>query len=439
MKTQQCLEEMQKIQSNLLGFFDNEANVEENYQNLCISFDEFKISDDLYALKSLLHLLLKLANNHHRSPNFFSKIKQILYFFKEDIIKYFSNSEIFNIFKSNKCILLYFIEENILTMDKYIINKIISTKKYLQANYLEYFSPEIKPFMNEDWFPTENQVIELINKELPENFYENRKNGENDSFFCDLIRDDLINEFIMYVNENDFSLNMSIKPSIYETNSFLIKSKNISLIEYAVFYGSFQIFQYLILEDVKLTQSLWLCSVHGKNANILHFLEDNYVKEDKTYEQCLKESIKCHHNEFAIYFKDLFEYDENSIDSLIHSLKCYNFAFIHDDLINKSSFGALCKYDYGMLVKILLQSKYIDVNETIEILKTKKFHKISSNFVNNILNSIFNKTALHLAVEKDNVDIVKLLLSYDKLDTNSLKVYHIILCCIFFHEIPLYF
>lgn len=60
-------------------------------------------------------------------------------------------------------------------------------------------------------------------------------------------------------------------------------------------YGAIQIFKYLQLNRVPLTSSLWLFAIHGKNAEMIH-LEYNRVKPiDNSFDQCFKESIKCHH------------------------------------------------------------------------------------------------------------------------------------------------
>ena len=42
---------------------------------------------------------------------------------------------------------------------------------------------------------------------------------------------------------------------------------------------------------------------------------------------------------------------------------------------------------------------------------------------NEIQNNIIYKTALYLAVEKENIEIVKLLLTNDKLDINLLNIF----------------
>ena len=111
-----------------------------------------------------------------------------------------------------------------------------------------YFAPEMTPYINIKEF-TDESDIEFIKQhffqEFTNEFFEKRKIGENDNHICQLIRKDLIEEFIVYVNRNNISLESLINPSIFETNSFLLKNKEVSLIEYAAFFGSIQIFQYL--------------------------------------------------------------------------------------------------------------------------------------------------------------------------------------------------
>ena len=391
MSSQEYLGMMKDIQGYILDYLENEVNSEENLQILEDIFHNSKISDNKYDILSLLHLISKIGNNCHRFPNFFSKLEKILQFFLEDIKKYFSNSEIFNIFKSNKRILLFLIEQQIIVLDEYIAKKITKTDKYINAKYPQYFQPEIQPFINEKWFPKydpedyelwQNKWIEEIKKELPENFYEKRKEGENDSQICELIRKDMVTEFITYLTRNGVSINATIKPSIYETNSFLLKNQEseefgrISLIEYAVFFGSIQIFNHLRLEGVELTPSLWYLAIHGQNAEMIHFLEDNHVElDDDSYGKVFYESIKCHHNDIANYFINNFlqNGEENSQDTINQCLQYYNFAFLKNDSISESLFCKLCKYDYCAVVDNLLKDKDIDVNkeEIYKILLTQ--------------------------------------------------------------------
>ena len=219
-----------------------------------------------------------------------------------------------------------------------------------------------------------------------EKFEINRKKGENDSYICQLIRQDSIKEFIIYMNKTNTPFSSKIPDSFFESNSFLI-GKTPTLIEYAAFFGSFQIFKYLQLNNVDLTSSLWLYSIHGNNPELIHLLEENHViPDDQTFLECLKESIKCHHNDITDYIennlmsdKNVIVYNENFFQNKIaYTFRYYNFCNLQD-CINFGNFQLLyfcaAKYDYLNIVKILVENKMIDVNYKV-ILKIKLFIKL---------------------------------------------------------------
>ena len=342
------------------------------YQNL--SFQDFiqyledqKIRENPHEIKLILHLISRISQNHHRTEQFFYKIEFILKTFKEEMKKFFSNFGIFNIFKSDKRILLFLFEEGIITLDK-TIYYIITSFPYQKRDFPLYFSPEIKAFKNDE------------NRKMDENefkiFEEKRKIGENDSYICQLIRDDSIEEFIAYTTRTCLSLsNSKIPESIYETNSFLVNNKETTLIEYAAFYGSIQIFQYLRMMEVELKPSLWLYAIHSNNANLIHLLEEYRVEpDDISYEKCLKESIKCHHNEIANYIKANLLKEKNTNNKLKRifnkgadaaSFHYYNYSNFTNNYNQKSFFYYACKYDYFQIVDILLKTSKIDINNTI--------------------------------------------------------------------------
>lgn len=74
-----------------------------------------------------------------------------------------------------------------------------------------------------------------------------------------------------------------------------------------------------------------------------------------------------------MYIKHIIR-DNISNDILVNCLKYFNLYFDNNNLINESSIGYLCKYDYYILVKIILTEMNIDIN-TITIY-TIKFHSI---------------------------------------------------------------
>ena len=219
------------------------------------------------------------------------------------------------------------------------------------------------------------------------------------------------------------------------------KKNEFSLIEYATFYGSIQIFNYLRTNGVELSSSLWTFAIYGKNSEIIYLLEDNHIDlpDDYDYNKLFFESIKCHHNDVANYI--LINYLNNEIEkeheAYIKYLKYYNFEMIQNDFINdEKSFFYLCKYDHDYLVKILLDEKDIDVNAIISsategaYINENDGHKVNIYDYFDDFDDIveydgnekkYEKTAFFIAVEKGNIEVVKLLLKNKNLDINLMN------------------
>ena len=71
MNVNEFLEEMKKIQTNILEFLDNGDNIEEKFQNLINIFDDIKIHDNQFKIKPLFYLILHIFSNHHHKSEFF--------------------------------------------------------------------------------------------------------------------------------------------------------------------------------------------------------------------------------------------------------------------------------------------------------------------------------------------------------------------------------
>lgn len=243
------------------------------------------------------------------------------------------------------------------------------SKNYKYANF---FSPDIK--------------------ELSEDFYEKRKIGENDDYVSQIIRKDLIDEFISYVKKNDYSLNSTIKPSIYETNSFL-NNKKVNLIKYAAFFGSEQIFKYLIKNEAKFNSSLVKFAIHGDNPEIIHILEEKKV-EINVY-KCIKHAIMFHNNDIANYIiNNYIELENQNLNEINAETACmyYNFFFLPDEL-NYQYFNMAIKYDYFIIAKHFIVSYPIK-------------HEGK-----NIYNKIFYDCSFQSAIMQNKTDIIQLLLT----------------------------
>lgn len=345
------IEKMREIQIHICEYLDNTDDADQNFEDLSSLLTFQQNQPDIQELKSILYIISKISKNHHRGPFFIEKIKKIIIHLKKAIKQSFSNIEIFDFFKKNKLILLFLIEEGILEFDSTISSQI--------SKYKDYFLPEISKFN-----ATQNSI------EIPENYEEKRHKGENDSCLCEIIRNDDIDEFIIYYSKTNFSLSKTIEPSIYETNSFL-EDKNPTLIEYSTFFGSIQIVRFLFQNSVILSPSLWIYAIHAQNAEIIHFLEENKVHpKDISFLECLTESIKCHHNDLAMYIKEnlLEKFDNHSNYSEIEifsAFEYHNFQFIPTKNNEKYFFYCAVKYDYFKLVEYYRNIEGLNINEPI--------------------------------------------------------------------------
>ncbi|KAK8837296.1 hypothetical protein M9Y10_036726 [Tritrichomonas musculus] len=353
------LNNMKEIQNTFLDFIENDQEDNSTYKKLIDSIK--KVQNNKNHFKSFLHLLVNVSNKHHRGPDFFTKIEKILTFLTDNIQKFFSNVEIFYIFGSNKRILLYFIENKILIVDRAIAN-LMQTEKCQKLNYPQYFYPEVNKFIQ----------CEPI-KEFDGNFEENRKIGENHYYISKLIRNDDVSEFIAFVNRSNLSLSETIiSPSIFETNSFLLNRKP-TLIEYSAFYGSIQIFNYLKYNKVDLNPSLWKYVIRSQNPVLFQILEAEKIEQEENRNFYI-EAIKCHHNETAEYIydnhKELITDDYEVI--IQKALRYYNFKYIDESDFDKNLFFDFIKFDYYEIVDFLIKNQIAEINPETKEEKQKR-------------------------------------------------------------------
>ncbi|KAK8865481.1 hypothetical protein M9Y10_011036 [Tritrichomonas musculus] len=368
LKIQEHLGRIKKMHDIILNFLEEEEENEDNFEKI------IKFPENRHDMQLLLCILYRISNNHYRTHILYSRIEKIILSIKDKIKQTFSNYEIFENFKNNKKILLFLFKESIISIDKSIIS-VMTSIKFKEANYPQFFSTEINSISQEK--------IEL--NLTPEEFERKREIGQNDSIICELIRNDSVEEFITYITKNAISPSGQIQHSIFETNQFLIKNKNPTFIEYAAFFGSIQIFKFLRFQKAVLTPSLWLYSIHSNNAELIHILEEEHAQPaDKTYQKCLKESIKCHHNEIAKYIQENLSdknVEKNNLKSnfnentLADNLHYHNYVFLEPQLLHRFLFYYACKYSYFTLVEFYLKLDGIDVNEKI-IFSEKNSNKV---------------------------------------------------------------
>ncbi|KAK8883486.1 hypothetical protein M9Y10_042578 [Tritrichomonas musculus] len=384
MSIMEYFDQKKNIQRILLEYLE-EKNVEENFEIFLQVLKDQQVHEDYHEIKEILYLINNIANNHQRTDNFYNKIERIIEVMKKEITKIMKNSEIFELFKNCKRLLLFFIEERIITLDEYIVSRITSDE-FLENKYCQYFSPEIKEFITKEFidkYSCQNSILrngqlikEIIKEEKEELFYERRREGENDSYLSEIIRKQETKEFIVHVNKTNLSLENYIETSIFETNELLMKNnKEIKIIEYAAFYGSNEIIRYMHKNGATMRSNIWYYAIHSGDAELIKYLEDNKISPPKdTYESILRESIKCHHNDVSRYIinylideEEMKNNIENNFEENLYrySFEYRNYCFLPENIKCKYTFYYLCEFDYYTPVKLYLEQENIDINSTV--------------------------------------------------------------------------
>ena len=366
MEIQKYLQQMEELQSLVLILLDNSEFDESDYKNLIQFITKHEIQTKKDNLQHFLQILSNIYSKHHRDVGFSSKIEKILLDLQNNIKQTLSNSSLYNIFQSNKGILLFLLNQNILTLDESIFNSIIETREENGVKFCHFFIPEIKKFAEERGIKIdESELFDLEPDDLV-NYEDKRKTGENESYVCALIRQDLVEEFVSFVTRSNFNLKSQIKKSIYETHSFL-NSVNPTLIEYAAFFGSIQIFQYLMMNNAEYDESLWLYAIYSNNAELIHVIEG--MKIIQSYEKCFVESIKCHHNEIANYIFNNYMNENQPISSYYQlCFEYHNFSFFTEKFNENQLFCFFCSSNYLAIVKLLLLDRKDEIESATTIL-----------------------------------------------------------------------
>ena len=385
MEYQEYINQKKEIYEYLYLFIkeenEEEEEEEENYQRLLENIKKQSIQESKEELVLFLRLLLNIFNHHHRYPSFSTKFFKILDFLSETIKQIFTNIEIFELLKSNRMIILHLIDKGILRIDEPITNKILQLSQGSEWSYKYFFYPEIKPYISEGERLKIENFLEERNFNILDTFDlfdQNRHRGENDSMISSFIRSDSVSELDTYLNKTNLPLSSQIRDSIFESNSIL-NEKPHTLIEYGAFYGSIQVVKYLWLKHVELSPSLWIYGIHSNNAELIHFLEENHVEPPKgNYQECLLQSIECHHNEISEYISSQLLASENSVSIETHKNKIdtivgsINFKEIPSEICDQFLFFYLCFYGYSELVNLYMKPKINKMKE--KIIQNIHFH-----------------------------------------------------------------
>ena len=374
------IEDKKNLYTTILKFLeetDEDNDEESKKETIQEIIKDQQIEGDVEEMRQFLEIVKSIGEHHHRDQQFNERMNQLLLQYKDQIKQTMSNSEIFHIFENNKKIVLFLIKKDIITISEEIYEEIVNKVENNGNRYWHFFIPELENFVGEEKMKFVKNELLKKDANFLTNYEEKRERGENESHICSLIRQDSIEDFIIYLTSQNISPSSEILPSVFETNPFLIDNKNTTLIEYSAFFGSIQIFRYLLMSEAELTPSLWLYAIHSKNAELIRLLESTKVpppkfhmkekeeEEEKSinnYEECFIESIKCHHNDIADYiennFIDQMKKDSQQKEEIISKcIKYHNYMHFEKETIIEHGFFYLSFYHYDKLFDLLLNKK----------------------------------------------------------------------------------
>ncbi|KAK8892689.1 hypothetical protein M9Y10_029929 [Tritrichomonas musculus] len=242
---------------------------------------------------------------------------------------------------------------------------------------------------------------------------------EEDTKICSLIRDDLIDDFIVYVNSTNIDINKLINTENQSANLFLQNRKVVTLIQYAIYYGAIQIFNYLKLNGA-IVSDAWKFAVYSNSAEMIHLLEQNDIKLSKyDVDYCIEASIRAHCSKIAIYLINNYS-DKNVEDYYMFSFQYYNFDFfLEEDFDLSVIFLFLFEYDHFDLISPLIKEK--DFNP-LKRVKRGKHHV----------------TPLKIAYNAGKLDIFNELCKLIQIQPNATTIEHdAFLDCVYLKEITI--
>ncbi|KAK8837403.1 hypothetical protein M9Y10_036837 [Tritrichomonas musculus] len=407
MKANDCLEFKKEIQRSFIQFLKEETNCDKNFKTFVNLYENQNNEKYWNDFNEKLIFIISTFSNFNPNVDLYDKIEKFFKYFKDEIKTNFTNVELFNLSKKSKLILFILFKNKIIIPNSTIYDllnestiKELKLPMFLFPEFKDYFDAKMKKKIKGMLFY--NLKLDINDSNFIENFNEYRKSGVNHNYICELIRNDSVVEFIVYVTKNNISLSSKVNPSIFETNWFLIKIEKTSLIEYAAFYGSVEIFKYLKYNNVELKPSLWLYAIHSRNADLIHILEECNIKTPINF---LKELLKLHDFEITNYFIENNLIDFNDED-LSPSIKYCNYSYYPTNLCNSKAFYYYNKCNYKKFFELIeSEEKSFTIDFNPKMRKLTKIIFPSSMFLNkNYKYSLKNIKELYITSSNKKID-----------------------------------
>ncbi|OHT01211.1 hypothetical protein TRFO_32041 [Tritrichomonas foetus] len=302
------IQNLQRLMISILSS-DSQVVISELVTELFNSFTKLEISKHYSLYEIILRIFVHLSICYNfcetKDEEVISRRHEIYcMILKELISKHslkssFHQFTLFNIFKSNKHLLLFLVQEEIVSISFLITRFSRMSSQFLSQfspqftlNLFLFFIPEIKRYdrifyeqLKEQMNLNEEDIrlaYHISNENfqdstIEENLIEIRRKIHSEDEIAKIIRSDDLDHFIDFCSTiSDFDLNSQIKSSFLEDNPDINNDEKggISLIEYSMAFGSINIFRYLLLKDAKITIKSYSYCIIGNNYEIVHLLEE---------------------------------------------------------------------------------------------------------------------------------------------------------------------
>ena len=313
-----CMKSIIFTKNNMefLKFISNELEIA-ILQNSLIIYEKFIEENVAFSSRSI-----KVLKD---DENFQNMLKNYI-FEKDPDIKKDQIQKMINLHLDDhyfyQSITLFFISYP-MQVDKFIsilkeMNKLNEYSNYLNKNL------EIKSA-----FRAEKQYLLNLLQSKKEDGCQNQKDKSIINCMLHLIRNDDVNEFQKIsasIPSFDYNLKFKLEQSFPENRITLFSNiseffegetnqHNFNYIDFAAFYGSINIFKYLLMMKVEFNRFTALFAVSGGNIEIIHLCEQNKCN--------FKNALKC-----AIIYRHV-----ELVDWLIDTINVDNFESFIDDMI----------------------------------------------------------------------------------------------------------
>lgn len=176
MEIENIIEKRKELYSALICFIESSENNENEFESFIDNFEKQCIVQNKEETLSFFQLLSKLADNHHRSSDFFDKFEKIFQYLKKstqisEFITDYSNY--------NKRILFLLFEKNYIKPNQKFFDdfnenrksiqkeKSFSKRNFNEFQFCYYLYPSIKHYISEEMQKDiENEILQKFDEQI---------------------------------------------------------------------------------------------------------------------------------------------------------------------------------------------------------------------------------------------------------------------------------